>query len=396
MLADFDTVMSGTTLEPRPYQMRITTKARDMFLGHYKDENTGDLQKPMRSILIESPTGSGKTSMALLSCRMLQHTMPDLVVGWVAMRRNLLAQAERENHEKSIGVQNIHFISMFDKSPDVLIEARKQGKKVLVVSDEAQHDAANSMAHLHNVVEPDYILGMTATPFRTDRVKLCFDKIIKDAGIHALIQDGYLSQYEHYTISDWQPRTVADTYLRDPKRWGKSIFYFKNVQECYELAQILRSSGVMCDVVTGDTDCESQLEAFRSGVYPCLINCMKLTEGFDEPALETAWVRPSRKGPTMQMGGRVFRKHPEAKRDPKYAVKRIVQSKDSKWPFIRTALPVQQYSWQEDTWLSLTVNPHLNEINQSARRAIAAAEVALPDMLAVGVGLKRRPVRRFK
>ena len=369
-----DSIISRTKVEPRPYQRRIVSKLLDMYGGRWKGAD-GRIEVPARSVMIESPTGSGKTVMGLLGCKALQDEHPDLVVGWVAMRRNLLAQASRENAEKGINVNNIHFVSMFDKSPDKLIEAKAAGRKVLLVIDEAQHDAASSMAHLHNIIEPDYILGMTATPFRTDRMKLCFDKVIKDAGIHQLIQDGYLSKFDHFSIPRWDAETVANHYCSEPERWGKSIFYFVNLQECFRLHGIFRERGVVSDVVTGDSDWESQLDRFREGEIPCLINCMKLTEGFDEPSLQTAWVRDSGKGCTMQMGGRAFRKHADL------PVKQIVQSKNTRWPFIRTAMPRMQYLWQGDTWASLQVNPKINQINQNARIAIATTEVEMPEFV---------------
>ncbi len=369
-----DEVIKTTTLEPRPYQRRIVSKALDMFQGRYK-KGDGTTQINSRSVMIESPTGSGKTPIGLLTAKMLQHEIPDLVVGWVSMRRNLLSQASRENLEKHINVKDIHFISMFDHNPKVLLDAKANGRPILLTVDESQHDAANSMAHLHNIIEPKFILGLSATPFRSDRVKLSFDSWIRDAGIHSLIQDEYLSRYHHYTMPNFNVETVAETYLRDPARWGKTLCYFVNLEKCYHLAHILRSNGIVCDVVTGDTDVESQLEAFKNGEIPVLINCMKLTEGFDSPDLQTAFVRDSGRGPTIQMGGRVFRKHPSLTH------KNIVQSKETRWPFVRTALPEQQYVWQEESWLSLTVNPKINLINANARLAIATTEVTMPKFL---------------
>jgi len=314
----------------------------------------------------------------LIAAKVLQSQFPDLVVGWVAMRRNLLSQVSGENTGKGINIDNFHPTSMFERRPAELVQARQEGKKILLIIDEAQHDAANSCSHLHNIIQPDFVLGMTATPFRTDSMKLCFSKVIKDAGIHQLIQDGYLSRYHHYTIPDWNPTTVADHYAAEPERWGKSIFYFLTTDDCWKLHAELQSRGIVSDVVTGATSAsfrEEQLFAFREGDVPCLINCMVLTEGFDDPSLATAWVRDSGKGPTMQMAGRAFRKYPELPH------KNVVQSKLTRWPMLRTAMPEEQYLWQEDMWRSLKVNPKLNEINNNARLAIAMTNVELPAWL---------------
>lgn len=401
-----ESIIADSKVEPRPYQRTITTKSNDMFLG--RNENVrGEIEPPARSVLIESPTGSGKTVMGHLVAKALKASFPDLTIGWVAMRRNLLSQAAAENRNLGINVEDIHYISMFDKNPHELLAARQEGRPMLMVVDEAQHDAATSMAHLHNRLSPDYILGLTATPFRTDRVKLCFDKVVKDAGIHQLIQAGYLSRYHHYSIPSWDPETVAEHYMQEPERWGLSIFYWLSVSECWEFAEILRknsdrvlarlrerrpdldlSAGLVEVVVGGGGKAElehreRQIERFRNGEVACLVNCMVLTEGFDAPTLETAWVRDSVKGPTMQMAGRVFRMHPHWKEgnDQRFRHKKIVQSAQTKWPMLKTAMADEQYLWQSDDWRSLTVNPHIQDIAHRARIAIANTSTELPKYI---------------
>lgn len=247
-----------------------------------------------------------------------------------------------------------------------------------------QHDAASSMAHLHNVIQPTWILGLTATPFRCDRVKLCFDKVVKDAGIHQLIQDGYLSTYDHYTIPKWESPQLADFYCRDPLRWGKSIFFFHTVSECFALQNLLNQRGFASEVVTGTSDRDAQLEAFRNGSVQILINCMVLTEGFNDPSLQTVWVRPSAKGLTIQMAGRVLRKCDGIE------AKQIVQCQQTPHPFTKTAMYRQQYLWQSGEWRSLKANPLLNLCNENARRAIAQTEVRLPKYLKRKTGSRRR------
>jgi superfamily II DNA or RNA helicase len=256
---------------------------------------------------------------------------------------------------------------MFEKNPPAGLD--------LLVVDEAQHDAANSMAHLHNVIRPRFILGLSATPFRGDRVKLCFDTVIKDAGIHRLIQEGYLSRYWHYTIPEYTPAAVAECYAREPARWGKSLLYFHTLRQCFAAQALLAARGVRCDVVSGASDRESQIAAFREGRLDVLLNCQVLAEGFDCPELATVFCRPSCKGATVQMCGRVFRRHPAR------PFKQIVQCQQTRWPFVRTAAAAQHYTWIDNSWRSLEPNAKINQVNTRVLQTLARIEVKLPRIL---------------
>ena len=277
-------------------------------------------------------------------------------------------------------------LSMFDKHPPTDLD--------LLVVDEAQHDAAASMAHLHNVIRPRWILGLTATPFRTDRVKLCFDRVLRDCGIHQLIADGYLSRYDHCTIPEYAPRPVAEAYLREPARWGKSIAFFRTRAECFECEALLKAGGTAVETVTGDSDRESQLTRFQAGETTVLVNCMVLTEGFDSPDLRTVFCRDSAKGPTVQMCGRVFRTHPAV------PFKQIVQSRRTKWPFPKIAAPRHQWLWEPGDgtsgWESLTVNPLINRVTARTRLAIAKTDVRLPELVRAGGEAAARRDARFR
>jgi superfamily II DNA or RNA helicase len=116
---------------------------------------------------------------------------------------------------------------------------------------------------------------------------------------------------------------------------------------------------------------------------------MVLTEGFDDPSLQTVWIRPSAKGPTIQMAGRALRKFDGI------PVKQIVQCQQTPHPFPKTAMCRQQYLWQSNEWRSLKVNPLLNLCNANVRRAIARTEVALPKFLKQGEDRRRRRLVRL-
>src|SRR6185369_2007308 len=224
-----------------------------------------------------------------------------------------------------------------------------------------------SMVHIHKATKCKWILGLSATPYRTDKVGLCFQKQISDVGIHQLIREGYLSNYEHFTIQDFDPRTVGEHFLMDPKRWGKSVVYFRTEEECRELQDILIDGGITCDVVTGKTDRDTQLLKFQEGETQVVVNMLLLTEGFDSPDLKTVFVRDSSMGPTIQMGGRVFRTHKTL------PMKNMVQSKNTKYPFQREAGPKNQYLWQSNQWRSIQVNENLDQIAQKSAQALLAA-----------------------
>ncbi len=360
--------------EPRPYQARIVRRTLDLFAGRAFDRR-GEPEPVIHSVLVESPTGSGKTVMGLAVAAHLQrhHGMR---VGWAAMRRNLLAQAAAEN-ARGFGV-DLHPISMFDRRPPAVD---------LLVIDEAQHDGALSMANLHSFIKPKKILGLSATPFRADRFKLCFERSLHDAGIHELIAAGYLSPYHHYTIPQYTPAAVAEAYVRDAERWGKSLVFFHTLEECRSCRHELQQRGVAAELVTAKTDRDRQIGDFAAGRVPVMINMLILSEGFDCPSLRTVFCRPSGRLCTTQMAGRVLRRHPA---EP---VKNVVQCAATRHPFPRTAPPAEQYLWGEHGWRSLSVNGQIEAMTQRMQSIVAVSRTDLPALLTKKPVADRR--RRF-
>lgn len=371
MLEDIVKNLNG--VEFRPYQDRIVSKV----IKYYYDEN-------LKNLLIQSPTGSGKTLVALSIIKLMQTVEPSLKVSWVAMRKHLLAQADNENRLRGFN-NSINFISMF--------QYNDLPETDLLIVDESQHDSTNSCAHIHNTVKPKYVLGMTATPFRSDRVKLCFDKVINDAGIGELIRLGYLSQYHHWTIPTWNAEEICQFYIKESKKWGQSIIFFHRHEQCYEARATLQEASINCEVVTGTSDKEEQLRKFRCGEISVLLNCMMLTEGLDIPSLKTVFVRPSCKGLTIQMAGRVFRKFPGI------PIKNIVQCTKTKWPFLRTAMPLKQHKWEtngsEGAWTSIEGNNNSEVGVENITVALAQIVTELPKFLTEKRKVRRRRMPRI-
>ena len=364
--------------EVRDYQTRLIDKTAVLY------------SQGIKSILINSPPGSGKSYMGLRVVKELQ-LRHNIGVAWVAMRRNLLKQIAAENIKLGVNAE-ITVMSMFDKNPPTHDAYGRPIK--LVVLDECQHDAAASMTNIHNIIRPQFILGMTATPFRTDRIKLCYEKIIRDIGIHQLIQAGYLSQYHQYTIPKWDVDTVVNTYLREPQRWGKSAIYFHTREEADTCCNQLKAAGIHAATVFGDLpmdEREERLTAFEKGELDVLVNMVILTEGWDCPSLKTVFVRDSVRGPTVQMAGRVFRKYPGMD------FKQVVQSKLTNWPIQRTASPVMSYCWMPEVseWRSYAQSENIEKVSMRVCVTLAHTETKMPEWLTKRL-IKTAPRRRHQ
>lgn len=377
-----DRLAGAVRIEPRDYQRRVVGRVIEMFSGPHVDRKA---ELPAaRSVMVESPTGSGKTVMGLLLAKWAQETLGMRVV-WTAMRRNLLAQVERENRDRGFGVDLVT-VSMFERNPP---------RGDLLIVDEAQHDATRSMASLHAAVGSSKVLGLSATPWRADRLGLCFERSVRDAGIRQLVLDGYLSPFAHYTMSGYTPETVAATYLREPGRWGRTLVFFRTIAECRACAGLLAAAGVPCEVVTGSSDRESQLARFEAGACRVMLSVAVLTEGFDCPQLETVFCRPSGKGPTVQMAGRVLR------RMEGISIKSIVQCKATSHPFTATAPPAVQYVEAAEGWRSIGLNDRVERttarmLDLLVRLSKGERDARGPGEAAAGESRGSRGLRRVR
>ena len=350
-------------LEVRPYQQRIITQVIDAYL-----------KENHKSVLIDSPTGSGKTVCCLSICKMLQQLEPSLTVGWVAMRRKLLKQARIENER--IGVKNIEFISMFDPKPPHVD---------FLVQDECQHSACSTSQTQHHDIQARWLLGASATPQRTDRVKLPYEKVVRDYGLRFLIDKGYLSPFRQFVIPEWSPQQVAERFLFEPEKWGKSISYWRTEEECLKFQKLLTDGGINAACLFGNmthTYQDEVLDKYEAGEIQMLINMMLLSEGFDSESLQTVWIRDSSRLPAIQMAGRGLRKDPN---NPN-KVANIIQSEKTKYPFTKVTVSREQYVWRDDAWLSVARNDLIENLAKLTQQLFST--YTAPTLVAIGHSIK--------
>jgi ATP-dependent helicase IRC3 len=219
----------------------------------------------------------------------------------------------------------------------------------LVVVDEAHHTAAETykrvLDHL-GAGKPGgpLLLGVTATPDRGDGKGLddLFDEITFTYDILWGIRAGYLCDLRGKALrladldvhgiavsrGDYQagdageklldagaPDAIAEGWL-EHARGRRTLVFTPTVETAQLTAAAFRHRGVAAESVSGGTSMEERrliLKRFSAGEIDVVVNCMVLTEGYDEPRVDCIVVARPTKSRALytQMVGRGTRRHPE-------------------------------------------------------------------------------------
>ncbi len=376
-------------LDQRAYQARIDVRL------------VKNWERGLKSQLVVAPTGAGKTTMALRNGRRLVREIGPAIWGckpeeigifWMAMRKNLLRQTLKSNlefyehEEEDQYCPNLHFVSSFARTPKI-----GNYKHRILFCDEAHHSSTASELAVMAAINPDFTLGLSATPDRADNHQLCFQATIKDAGYRTLIKEGYLSQFRYFAMERWTPEHAVATFLHEPSRWGQSLFFFRTMEECEVAARLLTEAGFPTDICHGGVDRDSVLRPFESGAKQTLIAMAILAEGYDYPGLQTVWVRDTQSANiAVQMSGRVLRLNHGA-------IKNICQSVKSQHSFLREAEACEQYVQRGNEWVSvlpsLLVKQLMEDVAERMRLQLKDP-VVMPDWEKVRQSLTIRPSDR--
>lgn len=306
--ADYGLPIQRTLLPPtlRCYQLKMLTDALSLMRQGY------------RRILIQAPTGAGKTVLAaaLLGCV----AQLGLTGEFIVHRKELIKQTS-VSFERS-GLMHGFVASGFQMDLDsavilagVQTLVNRLGLMIppnLAVVDECHHATSETWASVLRSYGDAYIIGLTATPERLDGRGLNeqFDAMVKGPSIAWLIENGFLSAYELFapTIPDMsgvndvagefnkkrtgeimgQPKVVGDIvehYLRlAPGEQGIVFAPTREVSRKY--ADAFRAHGIPAMHVDGDTEDKERDrfdDAFRAGDIRIGCNVDLFGEGYDVP-----------------------------------------------------------------------------------------------------------------
>lgn len=314
----------------RPYQTTLIECARV------------HMRRGAKSILITSPTGSGKT---LLTAYMLREAAARGKRSlFLVHRRELVLQSVEAF--RAMGLEPGVIAAGFPPNPTAPVQiasvqslARRDCPPAeLVVWDEAHHIAARTWTALRARYPEAHHIGLTATPERTDGRGLAehFETLLQGPEVADLIEDGYLSPFRYYApggidttgikrrVGDFERGALASAADK-PTITGSAVEHYQRLcptaraivfcvgrEHADHVAAQFQQQGIPARCVDGNTPEEERDEAiasFKEGRVKVLTNCEIFTEGFDVPAVEAAiLLRPTQSlGLFLQMCGRALR-----------------------------------------------------------------------------------------
>lgn len=240
----------------------------------------------------------------------------------------------------------------------------KSAPRLFVVFDEAHHSPAPSyralLESLNSSQSQMWLLGLTATPVHSDQGKrgwlsrLFPQGILHQVSAKKLMAEGILARpiLEHLTThiepkwdereyQKWlgtyrdlpesviehlaqnrdRNRLIAETYVQNRARYGKTLIFAERWFQCEQICEFLRARGVRADAVYSHSEAqtpthkrvpdanERALQAFRDGELDVLVNVRMLTEGTDVPDVQSVFLTRQTTSRILlaQMVGRALR-----------------------------------------------------------------------------------------
>jgi superfamily II DNA or RNA helicase len=229
----------------------------------------------VKSQVLVSPTGSGKTVMA----------------AWAM-------QAERFGGASDTGVVCIsHRVSLNDQNAEILCPTFTPqsllhgvpgdfGKPKLVIWEECHHSEAPSFKTVRQWFPKALMLGLTATPQRSDGLALdLFDEMVVAAHYSELLMNHVIVPCEVLVPEAFyedQSPDLAKAYLDVREPTDRALFFCKSIDEADDVARRLkRVQAYHCGKPAKWN--RQVLEAFRRGTLDALTTVDALGEGIDVP-----------------------------------------------------------------------------------------------------------------
>ena len=302
----------------RDYQIEICEKVNEAFEAH-------------RSVMMQMPTGTGKTVVLASLVKQYLNRDADCSVLIVAHRIELIEQTGTFlNHfgidygviaggKRPAVLKRVMVASVQTLSKNLDIDLSPS----LVVIDEAHHALAKTYQMLWTAWPEAKFLGLTATPYRMsgDGFTDLFEVLVDSWSVKQFIADGWLSPYDYYSIrpdseeqqeidslrkrgadGDFQMKELREKLDVRPsierlfesfERFAfdkKGIIYAIDIAHAEHIAEFYRLQGVNAVAISSKTPAKERAEVIRTfrdeNRIQILVSVDLFSEGFDCPDVE--------------------------------------------------------------------------------------------------------------
>ena len=303
-----------------------------------------NLKNGYKRILINLPTGGGKTAIA---SELVRRSIAKNNSSMFLCHREELIKQTVKTYKKN-GVNPGIIKAGIDPDYDNFVQvasvptlARRleyvNAPKILFL-DECHHAISESWKKVINSFPNAYIIGLTATPIRLDGQPLAgmFETMVEGITTRQLIDRGYLSKFDYYAPSiidtselkisngeytkqsvaqaSFTNRVIGDNIEAYKKLCNgkRNVVFACNIKHGKEICKRYNDAGIPAEFLDGMTAKDNRadtLARFESGETKVLVNVDLFGEGFDLPSIECiSMLRPTNSlGLYLQQVGRALR-----------------------------------------------------------------------------------------
>ena len=304
----------------------------------------------VKKALIISATGSGKTYLAAFDARNFGAKR----LLYIVHRESILKDA-RESFIKVFGAERTYgfypgnensldadFIFATSNMLGRHLDSFKKDEFDYIIYDEVHHVVAETGKKIFEYFEPEFILGLTATPERMDNQDIfnLFDQNVPfELRLRDAINNDLVVPFHYYGIRDQlvdysskDKMTIAKNIAeqnniefiksqiekyRKPGEKLKCIAFCTNIQSCKLMAEELYEEGYHTISLTGINDTGVRIKAFKdlqedNNLLEIICTVDILNEGVDIPQVNMVlFLRPTESQTVfIQQLGRGLRKYP--------------------------------------------------------------------------------------
>lgn len=300
----------------RPYQEKLVADTRQML-------------RSVQRVLMQAPTGAGKTAITVyMMGRAAENGKRTM---FVVHQNELLSQTSKALWKQKLEHGMIASGKRISKMPVQVASVQTLVNRLhlypepdLIIIDECHRSAAKTYQKVLEAYPNALVIGLTATPSRTDGKGLddTYSAIVQGPSIRQLIDAGYLSDYEIFAPPSFLDLSAIKTRMGDydkkqlekemdkPTITGDAVATYRkhaqgkrcvvmcvSIRHAEHVMDSYKAAGVPAEMIEGNMtnkERENILARFRDGNTLVICNVNLLIEGVDIPAIEVVqWLRPT-------------------------------------------------------------------------------------------------------